>query len=663
MTRSIGEAAATGLDAGLQLGLGLANQRRQQARQDTLDAQAAEDRQRTITRQSNADTLGALNQQEQQLAQEGQAMTNADTPPTPAQQADFTQRVTGLRKAKDEHLSKISGFVTDTKKAADADLATLNTGDVGKVQNLTRAVTVATGQNPQVYLRQGDQPSPIEQAGQAMLDGIQNGDQQKVVAGANVLFAPKLNVGLGEASPHGGKIVKKEIIGVTPAPGGDPADPKFIPTLRVYVRKDGFMGPGDPDLNGATGHYDAPLTEGRSSSPDAKVKALGLKDVMDFVGHNLHVAELLNQPEGLAKLQQDQQAADQFDPQQYLGALAQVGVSPTPKTIVKETVIPAGGTLNRTVTNARTGAVISQSSTQGNAKVNPADKLTIFSDGIDKQVEQGVMSEEEGSQLKSDFAQRQARGSGDATMENKLRQIDEDDSLSAEQKAEQRKAVLSGIKPGKPGGSAASADPRAADRKLGRQLQVVKDQRIELDNSRKHALEEFKAATHDANKKDAAAAKVIYDAKIKALEAQDTDLKSRLKKINDQLDASDDAAAAPAPATAPETTPRGLGASRDGATPGKVAPADQRARDTDRVRILADEMDSEKTKLARLQSTGTDPAAIERTRGNIAALQRETDTTRRGLGQSRPASGAASSPAARPGAVLKFDKNGNRVSS
>jgi len=663
MARSVGEAISNGLESGLSLGLGIANQRRQMARQDTQDAMQAEDRQRNITRQTNADTLGALNQQQQDLTQEGQGMVNAETAPSPQAQADFAGRVQGLRKAKSDQLSKMSGYVADAKKAADIDLATLNTGDVSKVQNLTRAITVGTGQNPSVYLRDGDKPSPIEQAGQAMLEGIQGGDQAKVVAGANVLFGPKLNVGIGETSPHGGKIVKKEIVNIVPAPGGDPNDPKFIPVLRVYVKKDGFTGPGDPDKGGATGHYDAPLTEGRSSAPDAKVKALGIKDVMDFVGHNLHVAELLNQPEGLAKLQQDQQSAQQFDPQQYLTALSQVGVSPQPKVSVKETVIPAGGTLQRTVTNARTGAVVSQSSIQGNNKVNQADKLTLFSDGIDKQVDQGVMSEEEGAQLKSDFATRQARGTGDSTMETKLREVNDDPNLSEDQKAEQRKAILSGIKPSTArGGTGANGDARTADRKLGRQLQAAKDARIEVDSKRTHALHEYQAAIKDEfDKKTKADAKAIYDAKIKALDSDEADLKLRMKKINDQLDAADAADSAPAPAA-------GLGAARTAsgetrASSTKVDPADQKARDKDAARILSDELDKARQGLATVKNTDADPNAVERKRGDVAALERELGRVQ-GLGAARRPGGTASTPASgtKPGLVLKFDKNGQRVS-
>lgn len=652
MARSVGEAVSNGLESGLNLGLGIATQRANQERQARLDAQQVEDRNRLISRQNNADQGAALNEQEKQLAVEGQGLADATTPPSAEVQQDFTARVQGLKQAKSAHLAQISGYDVDAvKKAAKVDIDQLTTGDVGSLKpgQLTRALTVATGQNPSVYIRPQGGMAPIEQAGQDLIDGIQSGDQNKALAGANLMFAPHLQKGVGQPSPHGGVILKKEIVGLQPVAGSE-NDPKFVPILRVYVDKgQGFTGPRDP-ATGASSYYDAPLTDDRGSKDSSKLKILSQKDALDFVGHNLHVAELLNQPEGLAKLQEDQQAGD-FNPQEYLSALQRLGVQAQPKVNIKETVIPAGGTLKRTVTNARTGAIVSESTTQGNTKVNPADKLTMFSDGIDKQVEQGVMSEEEGSQLKSDFATRQARGSGDATIQAKLQAVEDDSSLSEADKAVQRKAILSGIKPGKEGtGAAGGGDARASDRKLGRQLQVVKDQRIELDSARKHALDEFKAATHDANKKDTAAAKVIYDGKIKALESQDADLKARLKKINDQLDEADTPAPAPSPAAAP--APRGANV---------VSTADQAARDKDAGRVLRDEMTAQQAKLGTL----TDPVAIERKRGDIAALQREIDRTGRpGLASARPAAGAAPSPApAKPGLVLKFDKQGNRVSN
>jgi len=186
--------------------------------------------------------------------------------------------------------------------------------------------------------------------------------------------------------------------------------------------------------------------------------------------------------------------------------------------------------------NSRTGAVVRQESIQGNAKPAPADKITLFSDGIDKQIDQGVLSEEEGAQMKRDFAQRLATGSGDSTLQAKLKAIDDDPNLTDAQRAEQRKAVVSGIKPATPG-KGASASDKADMAVMGRRIQVLKDQRLSLENDRKTALEEYKLTIHDENNKGRlAAAKAVYDKKVAGFEGKAKDLETRIAKLSDDLD-------------------------------------------------------------------------------------------------------------------------------
>lgn len=590
MARSVGEAAATGLESGLHLGMGIANQRRQMDRQDTQDAMYAEDRQRSIMRQQMADQGSALDAQLKDLNSEGQAMESSPTPPTPEQQADYTQRVSTVKSARDAHYAKLSGVVLQhAHEGALADLKALDAGDLSKVQNLTRAVTVGTGQDPKLYLRGQDKdgqpvPAPIEQAGAAMVQGIQNGDQAAMVQGANVIFGPKLQEGLGGPSPHGGVIVRKEIAGVAPDPNASADNPRFIPMLKVYVRKDNFNGPGDPDNGGATSTYMAPLTEGRATGSNAKVKSLSLKDVMDFVGHNLHLAELLSQPEGMQKLQQDQEAGT-FDPQQYLAAadqyqsaLQKAGVQPAKKTVTR-TVIPAGASVLQETTDSRTGAVTSSKVTQGNAKPGLVDDITKFARGVDNQVADGVLSEEDGAQAKLDFIKRKTSSASEETKNAMIDQIQGDDSLSDAQKAEQIKAVRSGIKPSTAKGGLSPTD-KADMAVKGRRLQVLKDERLAFENDRKTALEEYKLASHEANKKDAAAAKAAYDAKVRALDGKKADLDSRIKKISDELDAIDVKGAKSEEGSAPSGDAPPLGSR------GKVSDATQSERDGEAGRLM-----------------------------------------------------------------------------
>lgn len=611
MARSVGEAAANGLESGLNLGMAIVNQRRQQDRQDTLDAQRAEDRQRQIDRQRMTDQGAALDAQLKDLNTEGVALETSLTPPSTDVMQDYTRRVKAVTQARDQHYSKLSGvIVEDAHKGALEDLKALdaNGGDVSKVKNLARAITVGTGQDPKVFIRPQGGPSPIEQAGQDFMEGVQSGDKGKMLAGANMIYGPKLQTGVGQPSPHGGTIVRKEVVDLVPDPKADPKDPKFIPVLKVYVdRGKDFKGPRGEF--GETSSYTAPITEGRSSGDDARVRSLGLKDVLDFVGHNLQIAEQLNTPEGLAKLQQDQESSP-FDPQEYLTALRRASVPPA-KNVTDTKIIPAGGTAVTTTRNSRTGAVVRQESIQGNAKPAAADKITLFSDGIDKQIDQGVLSEEEGAQMKRDFAQRLATGSGDSTLQSKLKAIDDDPNLSDAQRAEQRKAVLSGIKPSTAKG--ATASDKADMAVMGRRLQVLKDQRLALENEGKTALEEFKLASHEANTKEKAAAKAVYDKRTAALQTKRSDLDGRISKISDELDNKERSTA--------KAEDGDSGPSLSSAKPagGKVDPKDQAARDKDRGAVLKRELDDQEAALAKL----IDPAAIERKKGDIAALKRE----------------------------------------
>lgn len=349
MATSIGGAAADGLSQGMQMGLGIANSQRQQQRQEAQDEIDATQRARINARQDQMDQGAALDAQGKALALEGTGYTDNPDTATPAAQADFTTRVNGWKQARDTHLSKISGYVAAAQKQAPGDIQQLTADGVSSLApgQLTRAVTVSTALPPTAFLRSNGTPSPVEQAGQQFIQGIQNGDTPALLQGANTLFAGQLTgpqAGIGQPSPHGGTIVKKEVVGMVPAPNSDPQNPAFIPTIRTYVAGNSELN-GPHDTGSATGYYDAPMTQDRSSSPSAPVKTISMKDAMEFVGQNLHLAELLNQPEGLAQLQKDQTAGPgAFDASQYLHALNAVGVNPQ-KAVTTNTVVPQGATL------------------------------------------------------------------------------------------------------------------------------------------------------------------------------------------------------------------------------------------------------------------------------------------------------------------------------
>ena len=360
MARSVGEAAAEGLTAGFLLGRNTQQMYRDNERQDRLDQTAIEDRQmlratqqEQLARQKNADKQAAFKEQRRMLGAAQQGVIDSGAAQTPEAKKLFADQVKSLDEAEATHLAGVTGFdLAGVQKQAQLDLKDVTAAtDLSTLKpgQLTRAITVATGgRAPADFVRGPDgAPSLVEQGGADLVQGLQSGDMQRVLKGANIVYAPSLKTGVGQPSPHGGVIVGKELVGFTPAPGSDESDPKFIPTVRVYVKEEGGTGPADSPF-GATGHYDAPMTEDRSSKAEAKVRTISLKDGLEFVGHNLHVAELLSDPAAMAKLQEDQQSGD-FDPAAYQAALGSAGVKQAP-TKVQQHVIPAGGTLATTTT-------------------------------------------------------------------------------------------------------------------------------------------------------------------------------------------------------------------------------------------------------------------------------------------------------------------------
>lgn len=371
MARSIGEAAALGLESGYRLGMDYQTRQRQEDRQKRLDEEAQSDRQRMRERQDQSDNLNALNEQERMLQVEGQGYVNSGTPPDPAAQQDYARRVRTLGQTKSSVLSKRTGIdVSAVQKMGEADIAKIKTGDLAGLQpgQFTRGITVATGRTPADYLRQGDKPALVEQAASDFIEGLHSKDKARMMSGLNVMFARELRTGVGEASQYGGKIVAKEIFDLHEDPRGSKDDERVIPMLRIYVDNGrGFRGPVPQGVpKGATGYYDAPLTKNRSSDPDDPVKSVGINEALGYIDNQVKLVELLNSPEGIEKLQQDQQAGD-FDPNEYIQALHRVGAKTTTKVTTKDLAIPAGGSVLRTRMGPN-GEVLSEERIEGREK-------------------------------------------------------------------------------------------------------------------------------------------------------------------------------------------------------------------------------------------------------------------------------------------------------
>lgn len=518
MARSIGEAAANAIESGFRLALDVDAQQRTRERQDRLDRQAEDERAYQRRRQERGDKLTALNAQGEQLRLEGQVLARG-APDAEAQQG-WTEQVKGLGAARSKVLSEMSGYdLEGERKAGALDLQAVQAGDFSKLKpgQFTRALTVATKRPPADYLRADGKPAPIEVAAADFMEGMKSGDQERALRGLNVIFAPDLHQGIGEPSPHGGTIVGKRFENFVPDPKSTADDPRVIPTLRVYVNNGKREASGDemrvrraadPDApQGATGWYLAPLTEDRSSRPDAKVRSIGMRDGMNFVGQHLQLVELMNRPEALKQLELDAQSG--WNPQDYVRAQASMGIQPEPKRTIKDTAIPAGGSVLRTVTDER-GNVVEERRIEGNPKPGPGEKRGTMQqqiDAIDELVADGTLTEDEGAARKKALAARVSTGT----------------------KAQGLGAAGAG---GKGGGT-----DKAADKQLGRMLQSLKEDRLTLEKKKDAALAEYKAEIGDgATTKQRAAAKAAYEQKLASLNGEDKRLRDKIDEIDRKLE-------------------------------------------------------------------------------------------------------------------------------
>lgn len=305
-------------------------------------------------------------------------------------------------------------------------------------EKLFMALAHATKRDPADFMRGPDgSPSRIATAVGDITAGLETGNEGMLLSGANTLFSPELRRGVGSESPHGGKIIGKEIIKMIPHPG----NPELVsPVVRVYVDQGAdFRGPRG--AHNSTGYYDAPITERRSTDPDDNVKFINMKDALDRVGQMGMLTETLNHPEIRTKLEEGRatagsQVKDHLDQYFALGAAA------APKKVLNTTAI--------------------------NMPANGGTTLLRTTDAQGREVKREEIK----------HADKQYR---ESNLSVKLDAIEEDETLSAEEKALQRKAVLTGIKPkaaGGGGGGSGSAGGKVTEAET---KGVIKDATAVMD--------------------------------------------------------------------------------------------------------------------------------------------------------------------------------------
>jgi hypothetical protein len=305
MATSYGAAAARGIETGFSMGLrsdAAAEEKRsrqvQEDRQRTADARAQEElglrraaderAEKRLVTAERRDVMGrattALEARRNELLAAGTAAQAAGTTPPAGLAEEYATVSSRLAQFRQQALDDASRLAT-----GQLDLETMEPAQ------MYRAVTVGTGMRME-DLAQMPKHSADLQA------GMETGNTGLTVQAVNGLLAPQLRQGVGQPSPYGGTITRKEIIGLDPARDGAGRDHpnRVIPRLRVYVQR-----PGDPGER----YYDAPMTKDRSTDPDDPVVSIDIKQAMDWVGNLGVLTTALQRPDLQEKLAQGEQQA------------------------------------------------------------------------------------------------------------------------------------------------------------------------------------------------------------------------------------------------------------------------------------------------------------------------------------------------------------------
>ena len=182
-------------------------------------------------------------------------------------------------------------------------------------------------------------------------DGLQYRNDDLQIKGINGLLGPTyLKRGVGEQSPYGGTITKKEVVRLVPARDANGVDhpDKVYPILRVYTDQ---MGPDGQPL-----YYDAAMTREGTTDPGDEIVPIGLKRGFDFMGNMGTLAELMKRPEIAARLEQGEKEGG-AEARKYLEDLT-ARSRPTKKVVTRERVDLGDKYLEREVDE--TGKILSE---------------------------------------------------------------------------------------------------------------------------------------------------------------------------------------------------------------------------------------------------------------------------------------------------------------
>jgi hypothetical protein len=340
-------AIAEGIESGFRMGVKadeLKEDRRarqvQETRQHASDMRAEEDlqlrkgreareekRALRLEKQGAADrALRVLSERQASIVDSERRRALAGQPVDPSMAKEYGDNAKRLEDIRQDALNYFSRMQAGQVDPSDAD-----------PDELYMRWTAATGMKPEELGKMSQHIEDIQA-------GLDTGNQGLLVQGVNGMMQPRLRKGVGQPSPHGGTIVRKEIVGLDPARDANGVDhpDRFIPRLRVYVKTD----------KGEMKYYDAPATRDGSTDPDDPVQSVRITDAMDFMGQMGTLAQTAQHPVIAEKLAQGAKtsgtAADR-----YLEELSTLRKPGKPK--LKSEQVRQGNKITRIVTDENTG--------------------------------------------------------------------------------------------------------------------------------------------------------------------------------------------------------------------------------------------------------------------------------------------------------------------
>src|SRR5690606_6718593 len=235
----------------------------------------------TDRKQRAAEAMGALEKNIADIEATAKARQLQNMPVDPEDAKRYGELQAQLRAARQESINfftRVQGGQMSLNDAPPKDL----------YLHLVRA----TGMTPQEMAQMPQHIKDIQ-------DGLQYRNDDLQIKGINGLLGPTyLKRGVGEQSPYGGTITKKEVVRLVPARDANGVDhpDKVYPILRVYTDQTG------PD--GQPLYYDAAMTREGTTNPNDEIVPIDLKRGFDFMGNMGTLVELMKRPEIAARLEQ-----------------------------------------------------------------------------------------------------------------------------------------------------------------------------------------------------------------------------------------------------------------------------------------------------------------------------------------------------------------------